>query len=132
MNDDMKATAEKCIHGAEDGTMNFPEIVGTLMAAGFEGYAIDFRRRAAVYYLPDADSVQFPIGEEHRVAALFNMHAVKTAIREAQEPVPGFTYKGFCDKVMDAGCAGYIVSFIGRRVLYYGRTAETYVEYFPD
>ena len=31
-----------------------------------------------------------------------------------------------------AGCAGYIVSFLGRRVLYIGRTAETHVELFPD
>lgn len=30
------------------------------------------------------------------------------------------------------GCAGYIVSFIGRRVLHFGRTAETHVEHFPQ
>jgi hypothetical protein len=32
---------------------------------------------------------------------------------------------------MAAGCAGYIVSFLGRRVVYFGRTAETHVEHFP-
>ncbi|WP_293780352.1 hypothetical protein [Sphingosinicella sp.] len=30
-----------------------------------------------------------------------------------------------------AGCAGYIVSFSGRRALYIGRTAEIHVEPFP-
>ena len=34
-------------------------------------------------------------------------------------------------KVMAAGCAGYMVSFLGKRVLYFGRTAETHVEHFP-
>ena len=46
--------------------------------------------------------------------------------------VPGYTDAGFCAKVMAAGCAGYIVSFSGRRAVYFGRTAETHVEYFPQ
>jgi hypothetical protein len=33
---------------------------------------------------------------------------------------------------MAAGCAGYIVSFLGKQALYYGRTAETHVEHFPQ
>jgi uncharacterized protein YbcV (DUF1398 family) len=45
--------------------------------------------------------------------------------------VPGYTYKGFCAKVTGAGCAGYLVSFPGKRVLYYGRSGETHTEYFP-
>jgi uncharacterized protein YbcV (DUF1398 family) len=66
------------------------------------------------------------------VAAQFNSDVVKDAIREAQALVPGYTYKGFCDKIKRAGCAGYLVSFLGRRVLYFGRTAETHVEHFPQ
>ena len=65
------------------------------------------------------------------VAAEFNLGVVRAAIREAQALVPGYTYKGFCDKVKRAGCAGYLVSFLGRRVLYFGRTGETHTEYFP-
>ena len=65
------------------------------------------------------------------IAAAFDAPAVQAAIREAQQLVPGYTYSGFCKKVMTAGCAGYVVSFPGRRVLYYGRDAETHVERFP-
>jgi hypothetical protein len=36
--------AEKCLRGAEDHTMTFPQIVGTLMQEGFESYSIDYRR----------------------------------------------------------------------------------------
>ena len=57
---------------------------------------------------------------------------MQAAIREAQQQVPGYTYKGFCEKAVLAGCAGYVVSFSGRRALYVGRTAETHVEHFPN
>jgi uncharacterized protein YbcV (DUF1398 family) len=124
--------ARRCLNGAETDSMTFPQIVGTLMQEGFEGYAIDFRRASATYYLPDGDSVVLPTHRgEVPVAGTLDVATLQAAIREAQQLVPGYTYAGFCAKVMAAGCAGYIVSFPGRRVVYYGRTAETHVEHFP-
>jgi uncharacterized protein YbcV (DUF1398 family) len=124
--------AQTCLDGAESNTMTFPQIVGTLMREGFESYAIDFRRGSATYYLPDGDSVLLPI---HRgavpIADTLDISTVQAAIREAQQSIPGYTYAGFCAKVMAAGCAGYVVSFTGRRAVYFGRTAETHVEHFP-
>jgi len=61
------------------------------------------------------------------VAEAFNTAAIQAAIREAQQLASGYTYTSFCRKVTDAGCAGYIVSFTGRRAVYFGRTAETHV-----
>jgi uncharacterized protein YbcV (DUF1398 family) len=69
---------------------------------------------------------------EGRVAAAFRANVVEQAVREAQANTPGYTYVGFCAKVKAAGCAGYMVSFLGRRVVYFGRTAETHVEHFPS
>lgn len=133
MDDRKKAVAQACLGGAEDNTMTFPQIVGTLMREGFEGYAIDFRRSLATYYLPDGNSVDVPT---HRidapVAPSFDSARVQAAIKEAQQLEPGYTYLGFCKKIVSAGCAGYIVSFPGRRALYIGRTAETHVEHFPN
>jgi uncharacterized protein YbcV (DUF1398 family) len=130
MNPQIKAIAHKCLEGAESNSMTFPQIVSTLMEAGFEGYFVDFRRGMVAYYLPNGESVELP-GAKPSVAAEFNAAVVRGAIREAQTLVPGYTYKGFVAKVTGAGCAGYIVSFLGRRVLYFGRTAETHVEHFP-
>ena len=62
----------------------------------------------------------------------FNAEEVEQAVREAQSNVPGYSYAGFCAKVKAAGCAGYMVSFLGKRVVYFGRTAETHVEHFPQ
>jgi uncharacterized protein YbcV (DUF1398 family) len=132
MDDHKKSVAKTCLEGAEDNTLTFPQIVGALMQEGFEGYAIDFRRAVATYYLPDGDSVELPTHKiEVPIAPTFDAAPIQAAIKEAQQLVPGYTYKGFCKKVASAGCAGYIVSFSGRRTLYIGRTAETHVEHFP-
>lgn len=133
MDDTMIAIARACLDGAERGTMTFPAVVGRLIAAGFESYGIDFRRARAVYYAVDGDSVELPThAVETPVAAAFDGAALQAAIREAQQLVPGYTYLGFCRKAAAAGCAGYVVSFAGRRALYIGRTAEVHVEHFPD
>jgi uncharacterized protein YbcV (DUF1398 family) len=132
MDESAIAAAERCLRGAEDNTMTFPQAVGALIEAGFEGYAVDFRRATATYYRPDGDSA---VLSTHRVAgpvaASFDPEPIKAAIREAQVLAPGYNYRDFCRKVAAAGCAGYMVSFSGRRALYYGRTAETHVEHFP-
>ena len=133
MNTRLEQVAQTCLEGAETGAMTFPQIVGTLMQEGFESYAIDFRRSSATYYLPEGDSVVLPTHRgEVPIAGAFDGATVREAVREAQQLVPGYTYAGFCTKVMAAGCAGYIVSFLGRRVVYFGRTAETHVEHFPQ
>jgi uncharacterized protein YbcV (DUF1398 family) len=133
MNEQQAATARASLAAAYDATMDFPAIVGALIAEGFEGYAVDFRRETCTYYLPSGDSIQLPLPpNDETVAPEFRGDAIKAAIREAQMLAEGYTYRGFCRKVKTAGCAGYIVSFSGRRVLYFGRTAETHVEHFPN
>jgi uncharacterized protein YbcV (DUF1398 family) len=133
MDEKKKAVAKACLAGAENNTMSFPQIVEALMQAGFEGYAVDFRRAVATYYMPDGDSVELPTHKmDASVAPSFDTLRIQAAIREAQQLIPGYTYLGFCRNVASAGCAGYIVSFPGRRALYIGRTAETHVEHFPD
>lgn len=127
-----KDLARATHEGAELDTMTFPHSLQLLMGAGFDGYAVDFRRSARTYYLPSGDVVEFVSAwQAERVAEYFDAAAVKAAIEEAQALVPGYTYKGFCTKVAVAGCAGYLVSLLGKRVVYFGRTGETHTEYFP-
>ncbi len=133
MDNHKRSVAKACCEGAEDNSMTFPQVVGRLMQEGFESYAVDFRRAIATYYASDGDSVDVRTHKiDVPVASVFDAKRVQAAIKEAQQLVPGYTYLGFCKKVTAAGCAGYVVSFLGRRALYIGRTAETHVEYFPD
>ncbi len=124
--------ARATLEGSESGRMTFPESVRLLIEAGFDGYAVDFRHATRTCYMPDGEALEL---ETERTPAPvtepFDAAMIKEALREAQALVPGYTYKSFCAKVAGAGCAGYLVSLVGKRVLYYGRTGETHTEYFP-
>ncbi|HET9929992.1 MAG TPA: hypothetical protein VFQ35_04860 [Polyangiaceae bacterium] len=132
MDKELVAVAQKCLSSAYDGSLTFPSIVGRLVTAGFESYGVDYRSAKATYFLPNGESVELALPKsDGGVAAEFNPAVVERAVREAQANAPGYTYAGFCAKVKAAGCAGYMVSFLGRRVVYFGRTGETHVEHFP-
>lgn len=133
MDETHKIMAQKCLDGAYNATMDFSGIVKTLSQNGFESYHVDYLRGTATYYLLDGGNFEISLPPAAtRVAKEFAAAAVQSAVQEAQRHIPGYTYKGFCEKVMAAGCAGYIVSFPGKRVMYVGRTAETHVEHFPQ
>ena len=126
------AIARRCLDDAHVGGRSFPEIVGELIAAGFEAYSVDYRRNTQTYYLPDGDSVVLDMPQSAGgVADVFDAPAVGSLVRWAQANGPDYSYSAFCRRVKAAGCAGYIVSFLWRRVVYLGRTAETHVELFP-
>ena len=132
MNANWKDLARATLEGAESNRMTFPESVKMLMEAGFDGYAVDFRRSTRSYYMPNGETIELKMEQTPgQVAERFDAATVKEALREARALVPGYTYQGFCAKVVGAGAAGYIVSLLGKRVLYYGRTGETHTEYFP-
>lgn len=125
--------AETCLNAAYDNSKSFPEIVGELIRAGFEGYAVDYRRHTTTYFLPDGDSVVLENrSAEGSVAAQFDSAGVASQVKWAQANGADYSYSAFCTNVKAFGCAGYMVSFPGRRVLYFGRTAETHVEHFPQ
>lgn len=124
--------AETCLKAAHDGSLSFPEIVGKLIAAGFESYMVDYRRNSQTDYLPDGDSVTMEMQPSAgNVAAAFDATEVERLVRWAQANPADYSYVAFGEKAKAAGCAGYLVSFLGQRVVYFGRTAETHVEHFP-
>jgi len=131
MSTNLHDVARAVLEGNETGKISFPQSVGMLREAGFDGYAVDYRRSTRTYYMPDGRTIELATEPTSAVAERFDAAMVKAAIVEAQTLAAGYTYKGFCAKVAGAGCAGYLVSLVGKRVLYYGRTGETHTEYFP-
>jgi uncharacterized protein YbcV (DUF1398 family) len=129
----MKTLAHNCLRGAETGAMTFPQIVRALSEGGFESYLVDYRRSTTTYYGADGKSVSLPGHEtDGEVSPRLDVGALRVAIHEAQILAPGYSYLGFCSKAKRAGCAGYLVSFTGRRALYFGRDGATHVEPFPS
>ena len=130
MDERQRAVALECFEGAGDGRLSFPQVLGRLAEAGFEGYVVDFRRGESGYFLPSGAEARFA-GHRPDVAAAFDAAALKAAILEAQTGAEGYSYAGFCAKAGAAGCALYLVSLPGRRVVYVGRSGETHTEHFP-
>lgn len=57
-------------------------------------------RLTATYFLPDGDSVTVPTRHGRSpIAATLDATAVQSAIKEAQQLVPGYTHVGFSGKV---------------------------------
>jgi uncharacterized protein YbcV (DUF1398 family) len=130
MDQHAKHVAEECTKASDEERISFGDVVMKLMQAGVERYHADLVRDEKTYYMPD--------GANHRVACAavsarpgeeFSAAGVEAAIRAVQ--AGKIQYRKFCEDVVAAGCAGYMVSLLGRRAVYYGRTGECHVEYFP-
>ena len=125
-----KDIVHECTTGSDNGTLNFPQVVAMLMAAGVERYHADLSRSERTYYLPDGTSEVVP---GHMVATsageTFAAEDIVAALRAIQAKDIG--YAEFCERIAAAGCVGYVVSLVGRRVVYSGRSGDFYVEKFP-
>jgi uncharacterized protein YbcV (DUF1398 family) len=109
--------------------ITFPEVVKALMQVQIERYHADLVTGRKTYYLADGD---FEDVEGHKfggAATTFSVGGVEKAVRAIQRRE--IRYREFCRQIADAGCVGYVVSLAGRRAIYYGRTGDEHVEWFP-
>jgi uncharacterized protein YbcV (DUF1398 family) len=125
------AVLQECTDASDQDRITFPEVVMKLAAAGVERYHADLLRGERTYYLPSGESHRLNAVQITEVpAAAFAATGVEAAIRAIQQQK--IQYREFCDRIVRAGCVGYMVSLAGRRAIYYGRTGDNYVERFPD
>ena len=130
MDTNVKAVMEECSKDSDEERFTFPEVVMKLAGAGIERYHTDLCRNEKTYYLPDGQShvVRSP-AHNTLPAREFSPADVSAAVRTIQAGKIG--YREFCTRVAAAGCVGYFVTLTGRRAVYYGRTGEEFVEWFP-
>jgi len=120
----------ECTNGSADGRLTFPAVVKALTEIGVERYHADLQRSERTYFMPSGESVVTRAhGVEREPAASFDGPGVDAALRRIQ--AGKITYVQFCEEIAAAGCVGYIASLAGRRVVYFGRTGDTFVERFP-
>lgn len=127
---DKQAIMEDCVRGSDEGRLTFPDVVKRLMEAGVERYTADLCRAERTFYMPDGESHVVASEQHHRPSAkAFSPIAIEAALRSIQ--AQKIDYTTFCDEIAAAGCVSYLVSLVGRRAVYSGRTGETFVEPFP-
>ena len=90
--------AQAAFEGSESNAMTFPEGIKLIAEAGFIGYLVDYRAGSRTYHHSSGETFTFQ-GPVYPAVDAFDTDMVKTAIREAQLMVPGYTYQGFCRKV---------------------------------
>ena len=85
MTTNWKDLARATLEDSESGTMTFPQNLRILMEAGFDGYAVDFRRSTRTYYMPNGEAFELKRAPTPApVAETFDASVVKEAIHEAQ------------------------------------------------
>jgi uncharacterized protein YbcV (DUF1398 family) len=114
---------------SDEDRIVFPELVAALTAAGVKRYHMDFVRCERTFYMPDGTSERVSTHNAPPAAKIFSAQGVDAAVRAIQRGE--FQYLEFCRRITQAGCVGYHVSLAGQRAVYYGRTGEMHVEYFP-
>lgn len=121
----------KVFRESGEGRLHFGTVVGLLMEAGVESYAVDCRTGKTTYYLPDGETLSFDLEmPDVAIADTFDSDALKAAIRGSQQGV--VQYPEFKRLSREAGCVGYTVWIQGRHVTYFGRRGELHVERFPS
>lgn len=130
MQETVKSVIEACTRGSDEERMSFPEVIQNLHAVGVERYHADLVRGEKTFYLPAGDSIVVEAAPLHsQPASAFSATDTQAAVRAIQGQQIG--YKEFCERIAAAGCTSYIVSLVGRRVVYFGRSAESFVEPMP-
>lgn len=131
MQDHAREVARVCTSASDAEAISFPEVVAKLSQAGIERYHADLLRSEKIYFTAGGDSESTPCKPIGVPAAQhFSAEGVEAAVQAVQAGHIG--YLEFCERIAKAGCVGYFVSLAGRRAVYYGRTGDCHVEWFPD
>jgi len=125
----VKDVVREMSKASDEERITFPEVVNALRKVGIERYHADLIVGRKTYYLPDGDFEEVEVHKVGGAALRFSAEGVEKAVRAIQRKE--IAYRKFCRLIADAGCVGYFVSLAGHRAVYYGRTGDERVEWFP-
>ena len=129
MDGHVKDVVREMSKASDEERITFPEVVKALMETGVERYHADLVAGRKTYYLPDGDFEEVTVHKVGGAAAAFSAKGIEKAVSAIQRQA--IAYREFCRQIADASCVGYFVSLAGRRAVYYGRTGDEHVEWFP-
>ena len=113
------------------GTIDFPEVVKSLLSTGVEYYHVDYIQRRKTFYSGAGEVTVAPIDFEglRDVAADLDAAALKANILDSQKN--GQKFRDFSIRAMKNGVQGYYAFLRGQRVTYFGRNGDQHTEWFP-
>jgi uncharacterized protein YbcV (DUF1398 family) len=112
------------------GRMTFPEVVRQFLDANVESYFVDLRAHQDVVYLNNDTTLAQPLDLDYGpIAQQFSQSAIVAALRAAQRDE--IRYPEFMRRAAAAGVVAYWAMLTGKRVIYFGRSGDIHVEWFP-
>jgi uncharacterized protein YbcV (DUF1398 family) len=126
-----RQTIEECMSASFADTP-FSHIVGRLAAAGVRSYAADLVKLRNTYYGDAGEGYDeaLPLADAPDIAPVFDQQAVAASVKAIQRGDLG--YAEFLRRIMGSGCSHYEVFIGGRKVMYFGRDGDFYIEQFPS
>ncbi|GLS57257.1 hypothetical protein GCM10007886_54430 [Methylobacterium gregans] len=102
--------------------MSVAELAGAFGAIGVERFHVDLVRGETTVYQGDYTAVLPADAPAKRPAPRFWASGIEGALIGTD--AGSYTWPAFCGLVLEARCAGFIVSLFGRRALFYGEAGE--------
>ncbi len=109
----------------------FPVLAEVLRQAGVQMNRWSLPSCQSVFLMKEGSVVQqgTPLVTGVHEIPKFDREALITALRTDQEGRS--TFPEFLQAAWKAGVVGYDADFVGRKVIYYGATGESYLEEYP-
>lgn len=128
---DKLAEAQKYAMSVRPKVAGFPVLAEVLRQAGVQINRWSLPSCQSIYLMKEGSVVQqgTPLLTGVQEIPKFNRDALIVAIRTDQEGRSSFPE--FLRSAWNAGVVGYETDFLGRKVIYYGSTGESYLEEYP-
>jgi hypothetical protein len=121
--------AAACLRAVEDRTLSLAQLVAALRADGFDGFLVDYRRWSVTFYLTDGPRLTLSLsGRPGSVAPTLDTTTLQGLLADSDGPMHEYSPTRYRAKLMQAGCAGYLVSVSAKRTIYMGLDGSTHVE----
>lgn len=125
-----KAIIQNLIDNALARKITFSQILATLATEEVESYHVDFLRDEYRYYAKNGESYVTGVPLIHDTVAheffTEKLQDINHRVQTGQAGYPDFVKEGAA-----ACCAYYIVYVNGRKVLYFGRNGDEYIQNLP-
>lgn len=109
--------------------MPFSSLVTTLEKMGVESYRVDMAQKSTCYHMLNGEVMSESFYFDGDVAQGFDDGEIRSAIFDIKNNY--LEYKEFLKRIMDAGTASYTIFMTGRKIIFYGRNGDSYIENFP-
>lgn len=126
----LQAAIAAATREAAEGRMTVAELADTFGAIGVERFHVDLVRGETAVYLGDYTAVLPADAPTKRPATRFLASGIEGALIGTD--AGAYVYPAFCGLLLEAGCAGFIVSLVEQRALFYGETGEVLPKVGPS